>query len=225
MSTTTIVKRTFGQKVKRFLKITAIVIGGTFFSLVALGTYITQQEVSKKMHADALDSVDPAGRMTVEQREKALVEKKAADAIARKAAEAAEAAKKKAEDEQRAAERKAKAEQERAEREAARAAKEAEAARQKILPIAQKEDKDLISACTLAQMQIKQVLKAPSTASFESCSGMRWKVNGGIITIQMDVDAQNSFGAKLRNTFEVKLNGLGQEWFTIPAIPPRSVRG
>jgi hypothetical protein len=122
MSTTTTEnvkpKRTFGQKVVRVLKITAIVIGGTFFSLVAFGAYITQQETNKQAHAAALNSVDPAGRMTDEQRKQALAEKKAAEAVAKKAAA-----------KQREAERKVQAEQENAGREALRVLKEAEAAR------------------------------------------------------------------------------------------------
>jgi hypothetical protein len=122
MSTTTTEnvkpKRTFGQKVKRFLKITVAVIGGTFLSIMALGVYLTQQEAGEKAHAAALNSVDPVGQMTNEQREQALVEKKAAEAVARKAAE-----------EQREKDRKVQAEQEKAAREAARTAKEAEAAR------------------------------------------------------------------------------------------------
>jgi multidrug efflux pump subunit AcrA (membrane-fusion protein) len=122
MSTTTTEnvkpKRTFGQKVKRFLKITLATIGGVFLLIMALGIYLSQQEESEKVHAAALNSVDPGGRMTDEQREKALAEKKAADALAKKAA-----------DEQREQNRKAQAEQEKAAREAARAAKEAEAAR------------------------------------------------------------------------------------------------
>ena len=228
MSTTTTEnvkpKRTFGQKVKRFLLITVAIIGGTFFSIMALGTYLVQQDISKKAHAAALDSIDPAGRMTKEQREQALVEKKAAEAIARKAAEEQAEKDRKAQAEQREQARKAQAEQEKQMKEREAQAKREAAEREKTLPIAQKENKDLVGACTLAQMQIERVLKAPSTASFESCGNMRWQVNGGIITIQMNVDAQNSFGAKLRNTFEVKLNGTGQDWLTIPAIPPRVVR-
>ena len=41
-------KRTFGQKVLRFLKITAIVIGGTFFSLMAFGIYLGEQALPRR---------------------------------------------------------------------------------------------------------------------------------------------------------------------------------
>jgi hypothetical protein len=85
---------------------------------VAFGAYITQQETNKQAHAAALNSVDPAGRMTDEQRKQALAEKKAVEAAEKKAAE-----------EQREKDRKVQAEQEKVAREAARAAREAEAAR------------------------------------------------------------------------------------------------
>jgi hypothetical protein len=103
---------------------------------------------------------------------------------------------------------------------AERAAAAAEAA----LPVAQRKNKDMIGACTEAQMQITRVLKAPSTASFPfSCREMAYKVDGLVLTIRMQVDAQNSFGALIRTTFEVKLEGRGKYWNPIPLIPPRQI--
>jgi len=122
-------KRTFGQKVKRFLKITVAIIGGTFLSLMALGIYLSQQEASEKAHAAALDSVDPTGRMTPEQREKALLEKRAAEAAVKKVAEEKAAQERKVQEEADKQRRAAQAEADKKAREQTRAAKEAEEAR------------------------------------------------------------------------------------------------
>jgi hypothetical protein len=122
-------KRTIGQKIKRFLKITLAIIGGFFLSIVALGIYLAQSEAAEKARAAAILSIDPMGKMSPEQQEKALVEKKAADAIARKAADEKLVAERKVQAEQEEAAGEAAREQEKKAREAARAAREAEEAR------------------------------------------------------------------------------------------------
>ena len=48
-------------------------------------------------------------------------------------------------------------------------AKREAAEREKTLPIAQKENKDLIGACTLAQMQIERVLKLDEAGAAGTC--------------------------------------------------------
>lgn len=57
----------------------------------------------------------------------------------------------------------------------------------------------------LAQENVEDVLKSPSTAEFSGdvYSQDQWRVsrNKDIVTVQSWVDAENSFGAKLRNDF------------------------
>lgn len=60
----------------------------------------------------------------------------------------------------------------------------------------------------LAQENVMQALKSPSTAEFPSTffAEDQWHVgrNKDIVTVQSWVDAENSFGAKLRNQFTVQ---------------------
>lgn len=62
---------------------------------------------------------------------------------------------------------------------------------------------DAQSAC---EDGIKSRLKAPSSAKF---SNMRYNEKGSSYTIRLDVDAQNSFGAAMRNTFTCQLTWTG----------------
>lgn len=56
-----------------------------------------------------------------------------------------------------------------------------------------------------AQEFIKMQLKAPSTAEFQSYSDELVKYGNGTYQVTMDVDAENSFGAKIRSTYVLNL--------------------
>jgi len=59
---------------------------------------------------------------------------------------------------------------------------------------------------------VTQRLKAPSTADFPHLDRKSWKIDENTFAIQAYVDAQNSFGAKIRTnwTCEIKYNGGDQ---------------
>lgn len=74
---------------------------------------------------------------------------------------------------------------------------------------------DKYDAAVVAKTIVKDNLKSPSTAEFcktsecaISCSGNTWTVSGY-------VDAQNSFGAVLRNNFKVKFTFTTSNKYTI----------
>jgi len=82
------------------------------------------------------------------------------------------------------------------------------------LSTAKRSGPDKLDAWLMSQEFVKDQLKAPSTASFPSYSesyvtdfgGGRFRVNGY-------VDAENSFGAKLRSRFTCTLNSQdGEHW-------------
>lgn len=56
------------------------------------------------------------------------------------------------------------------------------------------------------ELRVKEILKAPSTAKFPGLDEWGFDKKDGIVTIQGYVDSQNSFGAMLRNKFQVKYN-------------------
>lgn len=58
-----------------------------------------------------------------------------------------------------------------------------------------------IAACTCAQQRIKTMLKAPSTAKFGSCHDAVVRLGGQRYAVASYVDAQNGFGAMIRNSF------------------------
>lgn len=62
---------------------------------------------------------------------------------------------------------------------------------------------DKYDAWVIAQDEVKNRLKAPSTADFCSMSSATVKKNGNTWTVKGYVDAENSFGAKVRNDFTV----------------------
>ena len=74
---------------------------------------------------------------------------------------------------------------------------------------------DRFDAIVVAEKIVKDNLKSPSTAKFcgnsdytVTCSGNTWTVKGY-------VDAQNSFGATLRNNFTVKFTFISSDRYTI----------
>jgi hypothetical protein len=63
------------------------------------------------------------------------------------------------------------------------------------------------------QVAIQNVLKAPKTADFESYANSYVKDEGGNkYTVRVSVDAENSFGAMIRSTFECKVTRNGSSW-------------
>ena len=70
-------------------------------------------------------------------------------------------------------------------------------------------------AITIAEKEVKAKLKSPSTAKFSSSSetsvtrsGNTWRVTGW-------VDAQNGFGATLRNSYTVKIEFASSDTYTV----------
>lgn len=55
-----------------------------------------------------------------------------------------------------------------------------------------------------AQKRIKALLKAPSTAKFPNINNWKFGKDNGIVIVQAYVDSENSYGAKLRNEFQIK---------------------
>lgn len=79
---------------------------------------------------------------------------------------------------------------------------------------------DLAMAFTMAQAPIKAQLKSPSTADFASIR------NSDVSVVSEDpcryfvrshVDAQNGFGAQIRNGFSVEIENVADGWRTISA--------
>jgi hypothetical protein len=69
-------------------------------------------------------------------------------------------------------------------------------------------DSGKIEAYTIAQIQIEKELKAPGSASFplEKSASVRFdNTNDCLFVIQSYVDAENTFGAKLRNQWEASV--------------------
>lgn len=65
-------------------------------------------------------------------------------------------------------------------------------------------------ACVFSKEFVKEFLKAPSTAKFGDCEGL--KNADGIIIIASYVDAQNSFGAMLRNNYAWHGHYANNQW-------------
>lgn len=76
---------------------------------------------------------------------------------------------------------------------------------------------DRADACVIAQRFVRLQLKAPSTARFPPCIDMSITRNYNKWTVVSYVDAQNSFGAMLRNSFvaEVEYRPDLNEWRAI----------
>ena len=91
---------------------------------------------------------------------------------------------------------------------------------------AKQESSDEFDARIYAKEYVKNSLKAPSTAKFQSPANFAvqhlkggkdnpnqdlWKVSGY-------VDAQNSFGAMMRNRFYIELVKLGDKWIPLKTV-------
>lgn len=64
-----------------------------------------------------------------------------------------------------------------------------------------KKNVDNFDACSAAQYFIKEKLKSPSTAVFQSYNEMRVSREGNDFVVSGYVDSQNGFGAMLRSDF------------------------
>jgi hypothetical protein len=67
-------------------------------------------------------------------------------------------------------------------------------------------------AFVISKSFIKENLKNPSTADFPFSDYRYNRVSTDQIIIMSYVDAQNSFGAKIRNNYKIELNFNGGEW-------------
>lgn len=77
---------------------------------------------------------------------------------------------------------------------------------------------DRAFAWTVAQKEVKSMLKSPSTAKFPFSSisnGVEITHNGTTYIVNAYVDAQNSFGAEVRNNFTVKFEKLSEESYNL----------
>jgi uncharacterized protein YceK len=69
---------------------------------------------------------------------------------------------------------------------------------------------DKYAAQVMCEKFVKQQLKAPATAEFDSGPGVQ---SGKAWVVEGTVDSENSFGAMLRNDFRCKVKYLGNdEW-------------
>ena len=74
---------------------------------------------------------------------------------------------------------------------------------------------DKFDAMVVAKNIVKNKLKSPSTASFCSTSDATISCSGNTWTVKGWVDAQNSFGATVRNNFTVKFTFSSDEKYTV----------
>lgn len=77
---------------------------------------------------------------------------------------------------------------------------------------------DYYYACTVAQKEVKENLKSPSSAKFNSCSEMNITESEGIWTVNGEVEASNSFGAIIKNNFTVKIRRVGENTYNLISI-------
>lgn len=74
---------------------------------------------------------------------------------------------------------------------------------------------DKFDAHVIAEKVVSEQLKSPSTAKFSKTSECTISVDGNTWTVSGWVDAQNSFGATLRNNYTVKITFSGREKYTV----------
>lgn len=74
---------------------------------------------------------------------------------------------------------------------------------------------DKANAVVIAEQEVRKVLKSPSTATFSQMSETTVTQNGDTWTIRGWVDAQNSFGATMRNNYTVVIKFSGNSYEVI----------
>lgn len=74
---------------------------------------------------------------------------------------------------------------------------------------------DQFDAIVIAERKVKEQLKAPSTAKFCKTTDYTVSVSGNTWTVKGYVDAQNSFGASLRNNFTITFTFTSSEKYVV----------
>lgn len=72
-----------------------------------------------------------------------------------------------------------------------------------------------LKAYSSAKDYMLENLKAPSTADIHSIDESKITINGDYTCVELIVDAENSFGAKLRSTYTVLLNKKSDDKFDL----------
>lgn len=73
-------------------------------------------------------------------------------------------------------------------------------------------------AWAVAQKQVKDNLKAPSTAKFAKYADMPVSKSGSNFKVEGYVDAENSFGAKIRSNFSVEFEKTGKNTYNLKNV-------
>ncbi len=74
-------------------------------------------------------------------------------------------------------------------------------------------DDDKIAAFYMSQKFVQQQLKAVSTAEFPEYNTSDVQTTEDGYRVSSYVDAENSFGAKLRTNYVCKLHKIGERWY------------
>lgn len=71
-------------------------------------------------------------------------------------------------------------------------------------------------ACVAAEQFVKQNLKSPATTQFGPCRSENVSTgNNNIYQVSGYVDAQNAYGATLRNSYSAQMQYQGGQWHLI----------
>lgn len=89
-----------------------------------------------------------------------------------------------------------------------------------VVALLKSEDKDSyghtrFDAMVIAEKEIKEILKSPSTAKFCSTSDATITRSGNTWTVEGWVDAQNGYGATLRKSFTVKFKFVKKDTYSV----------
>ena len=74
---------------------------------------------------------------------------------------------------------------------------------------------DEFDAKVVAESEVKEILKSPSTAKFSSYSQTRITNDGDVWKVTGWVDAQNGFGATIRSDYSVKFTMTGKDTYIV----------
>jgi hypothetical protein len=78
----------------------------------------------------------------------------------------------------------------------------------------------ILDAQVVCRMGIESRLKAPSTANWSRAESGKWRDHPGYFLVRYSVDAENSFGAKLRNNYECQVVCLTEAACQIAKLYP-----
>lgn len=76
------------------------------------------------------------------------------------------------------------------------------------------------TARVMCKEAIASRLKAPSTADWGDGESARWKDHPGYFLVTHTVDAENSFGAKLRSSYQCQVVCLAEEVCEVEKLYP-----